>query len=155
MKVIFLDIDGVLNSSFYDKNKKTSTEGNIDETRVFLLKIIIDRTEAKIVLSSSWKKHWNVEPSLCDLDGIYINSIFQKYNLSIYDKTPQLDDKFNRKKEILEWLKNKKDIDNFIILDDYAFGWEELTDKVIKTNPIFGLGLEDIHVEKAITLLTS
>lgn len=46
MKVIFLDIDGVLNS------KGTST---LDDTYISRLKEIVKATDAKIVLSSSWK----------------------------------------------------------------------------------------------------
>ena len=37
MKVIFLDIDGVLNSAIYERDKRKD-QGNIDETRLPLLK---------------------------------------------------------------------------------------------------------------------
>jgi histidinol phosphatase-like enzyme len=52
MKVIFLDIDGVLNSSHYFQTR-TSKDIDIDVTRLPLLKRLIDETEANIVLSSS------------------------------------------------------------------------------------------------------
>ena len=58
IKVIFLDIDGVLNSLAYDRGRKEN-DGNIDETRLPLIKQIVDETQAKIVLSSSWRTHWN------------------------------------------------------------------------------------------------
>ena len=57
MKIIFLDIDGVLNSAKYDK-KRTADDGNIDTTRLPLLKHIVDSTKAKIVLTSTWRKFW-------------------------------------------------------------------------------------------------
>ena len=64
MKIVFLDFDGVLNSVIYDRERDKSTNTNIDESRVCLLKQIIDETNAKIVLSTSWRRHWdkNIEP---------------------------------------------------------------------------------------------
>lgn len=51
MRVIFLDIDGELTYAGYS-NEETH---NIDSEKVALLKEIVDATDAKIVLSSSWK----------------------------------------------------------------------------------------------------
>jgi histidinol phosphatase-like enzyme len=52
MKVIFLDIDGVLNSEeFLKKNKNEA----IDRNNVSILKKIIDKTGAFIVMSSAWR----------------------------------------------------------------------------------------------------
>ena len=61
MKIIFLDVDGVLNTSEtfrrrrieYEKTKKWNVE--IDLDRVARLKYIINMTGAKVVLSSSWR----------------------------------------------------------------------------------------------------
>ena len=57
-KVIFLDIDGVLNSN-------CSTEPTIAEDMVKRLAYIVDKTGAFIVLSSSWRyeymRHVNPE----------------------------------------------------------------------------------------------
>lgn len=56
---IFLDIDGVLNSATYFYGKKR-LEGEIetdmvDEKKVKLLKEIVDKSGAKIIVSSSWR----------------------------------------------------------------------------------------------------
>ena len=61
MKVIFLDIDGVLNANedFGGRSKPNpSIHGilGITTTRLNRLKQIIDKTDAKIVLTSSWKE---------------------------------------------------------------------------------------------------
>lgn len=51
MKVIFLDIDGVLN----DNNTKSISPNGftfVDTSKILRLKRIIDSTEAKVVLSS-------------------------------------------------------------------------------------------------------
>ena len=68
MKVIFLDVDGVLNTSktFIERKEKHDKTGiwdlEIDEFRVEYLKQIIDATDAKVVLSSAWKKDFENNP---------------------------------------------------------------------------------------------
>ena len=154
MKILFLDIDGVLNSREYDRRRNRNEQTDIDETRLPLVKEIIDKTGAKIVLISTWRNHWDRDESLCDEDGMYINRLFSKYGLAIYDKTQDLGLLSKRKDEVKTWLaEHKSDIGSFVILDDYRFGWDDLSDFYIHTNPNYGLGLEDEHVEKAITLL--
>ncbi|MDE6189696.1 MAG: hypothetical protein K2G37_05375, partial [Clostridia bacterium] len=88
MKIIFLDIDGVLNSRAYDRLRDWNILSDIDETRLPLLKKLVDTTGAKIVLSSTWRAHWNEDPNLCDEDGMYINKTFAKYGLFVYSRTP-------------------------------------------------------------------
>lgn len=154
MKVIFLDFDGVLNSTIYDRTRDLTKNTSIDETRLPLLKQIIDTTNAKIVLSTSWRRHWNQDNTLCDEIGLWINQLFSKYELKIYDKTPYLHFGVGRKNEILDWLKYSiEPIESYVILDDYAFGWEELSDKLVKTSSTIGRGLEQEHVEKCIAIL--
>ena len=57
-KVIFLDVDGVLNS---DEFLKRHTQEIISIDYVKILKEIVDRTNAALVLSSSWKCGWSKE----------------------------------------------------------------------------------------------
>ncbi len=154
MKVIFLDIDGVLNSRKYDKTRDYSKQTDIDETRVPLVKEIADATDAKIVLSSTWRYHWNADGSLCDEDGRYINEIFAKFGLTIYDKTPDLGIMASRREEIKEWLDTTDEtIDSFVIIDDYMFDWGEFAKRFVRTEPQFRAGLEKDHVIKAIEIL--
>lgn len=150
MNVIFLDIDGVLNSAEYDSNRNEK-DGNIDLTRLPLLKEIVDKTNAKIVLSSSWRKVWFKDISLCDIVGKELSDTFNSAGLEIYDKTPVLG---RRKDEIKAWLQNNPHIENYAIIDDMTFGWEELSDHLVKTNALIGRGLEQTHVDSAIKILT-
>lgn len=69
MKVIFLDIDGVLNSRKYDSVRNWNEQTDIDVSRLPLLGEIVAATGAEIVLSSTWRVHWEKEESLCDEDG--------------------------------------------------------------------------------------
>ena len=153
MKILFLDIDGVLNSREYDRKRNWNEQTDIDETRLPLVKEIIDKTGAKIVLIST---HWDRDESLCDEDGMYINRLFSKYGLAIYDKTPDLGLLSKRNDEVKAWLaEHTGEVERFVILDDYRFGWDDLSDFYIHTNPNYGLGLEEEHVALAINVLNS
>ncbi len=151
MKIIFLDIDGVLNSFKYDLHR-SEHDGNIDKTRLPILKRVIDATGALIVLSSSWRKHWENEDNF-DPIGAEIDAVFESLELYIYDKTPILSSA-SRKQEIEQWLLSHKDeVEAFVIIDDIFGGWDELSPYVIKTSAYVGYGLMDCHAEKAIEIL--
>lgn len=152
MKALFLDIDGVLNSDSYDRARDWNVLSNIDETRLPLLKRITDQTGAEIVLTSSWRSHWDSDPGKCDESGDYIQALFNKYGLKIFGKTEDFGQVTLRGEEVKAWIKSHN-VEAFAILDDYPFGWKDLTQYVVKTNPRFGYGLEEQHVQRAIALL--
>lgn len=149
MKVVFLDIDGVLNSEDYVYSCREYGIA-IDPTRMVLLKQIIDKTNAKIVLSTSWREHWEKTPNECGKIGLQINSIFSQYNLEILDKTPNL--RTRREQEIWYWLNKHPQVKNFIVLDDMFLCAEFLDGHFIKTSNHFD-GLDEADVEKAIGIL--
>lgn len=88
MKVIFLDIDGVLNSDAYMKKQlDNSSEGiksEIDPATLILLKKAVDTTGAKIILSSSWRiiRKYNE-----------LEKFLMKFGISLSGKTPYIDGK--------------------------------------------------------------
>ena len=67
MKVIFLDIEGVLNTKeTYERIRRQKgysvmLDTEIDEFRLEYLKKIIDETDAKIILSSSFRYFFTKE----------------------------------------------------------------------------------------------
>lgn len=126
MRVIFLDIDGVLNCTAVRRQKLR--EGNfsviIEPQHVQRLNDLVLRTNAAIVLTSSWRKYWMREGSV-DGAGQRIEKAFAFENLSIFDKTPVLDNG-SRSMEIEQWLKHKEHIDQYVILDDNDFLWSKL-----------------------------
>ena len=141
MKVLFLDIDGVLNSqnwfgyrlycsknNIYDRilnftdindeyiNHKLSM---IDDRAIVNLNRIIEETGCKVVLSSSWKSS---RKSVNDLTQYILKIKGFKYEL--YGVTPRLwRDEFGtqRGEEIQMWMdkeSEKNKIESFVILDD-------------------------------------
>lgn len=155
MKVIFLDLDGVLNSERYDAGREQDGLTYIDETRLPLLKEIVDRTNAKIVFTSTRRDHWNRDFELCDDDGKYIVRSLGRYGLEIYDKTPEIGSFTERKEEIEKWLAAHSDVDKFVIIDDFAFGWGNFRPAYVKTDPQSTNGLEEEQVAQAIDILNT
>ena len=153
-KIIFLDIDGVLNSERYDR-ERTAQDGNIDESRLVLLKALADETGAEIVLISSWRKHWMPAGREPDAIGRELNRTFGKYGLAITDKTPVFASN-DRADEISAWLAaHEGTVKSFVILDDRFGGWGALSSHLVATNMRIGRGLEEKHVRLAVEILKS
>ena len=149
MKVIFLDFDGVLNSSKYLLRCEACGVA-IDPSRMVLLKQIVDAANTKIVLSTSWREHWSNDLTDCDSTGVLINSIFSTYGLQIFDKTPELHER--RETEIKSWLDIHPEVKSFVVLDDSLLSADYLNGHFIKTSNYFD-GLDETDVQKAIDIL--
>lgn len=153
MKVVFLDFDGVLNSAEYDRRKRYG-DPSLDRSRMPLLRELIEKTDAKIVLSTSWRVYWDADPTLCDEVGGDMAAFFAEYGLLIADKTPRLG-ALKRPEEIQSWLERHPEADRYAILDDMDISWGRLEPHVVKTDYNIGFGLEVWHVAKAIDLLNA
>ncbi|MEE1504555.1 MAG: HAD domain-containing protein [Acutalibacteraceae bacterium] len=151
-KIIFLDVDGVLNC----KNTRDVCMNfvGIEDRLVKKLQTIVNATGAKIVLVSTWRYYW--EPSDKegqDEMGTYLDKKLSKQGLYIRDKTDPYC-LFARGKGIWEWLKDKY-VESFVILDDEAHDYEEvnLKSRWIQTYDVDDGGITDEDVEKAIKIL--
>ena len=157
MKVIFLDVDGVLNSmSYYEK--VNITQHPLDREAIDCLARIVYASKALIVLSSSWRGGWQADPSSCDIQGRILNQYLSEAGLSIYDKTVSLmiTDGSARCQEIQSWLhRHRGQIGNYLILDDGDFGWESygMAGHWIRTDFMQG-GLQEEHVADAVRILS-
>lgn len=149
MKVVFLDIDGVLNSHRYDQQRQAH-QGNIDQTRLPLLKQLLEATGARVVLTSSWRKHWEPAGGAMDAQGQELEATFLGCGIRLWDKTAQLGD---RAEEIRDFLSRHPRVECFVILDDIKFGWGDLDDRVVKTDGRIGRGLEQRHIQAARAIL--
>lgn len=144
MNYIFLDIDGVLNKSLDDNNPDLFTWINTNDSMKNLYEIV-KNTNAKIVLSSNWRRHF-IHPY--NHNTWWLSGLFAAFDLTITHITGQLN---NRNLEINDWLsKNTTPNDRYVILDDINF-YEENRKEFIKVNPKLGLTAEDTI--KAIRIL--
>ena len=176
MKVLFLDIDGVLNSqnwfgyrlyciknnmydrvlNFIDTNdENTEYKLNmIDDRAIANLNKIVEETGCKVVLSSSWR-------SSSESENVFTQYILKLkgFKYELYDVTPRLWHKefgTQRGEEIQLWLdkeSEKNEIESYVILDD---DFDMLPEQMNNFIHIDGqVGLTDKDVCKAIKILNS
>lgn len=153
MKVIFLDVDGVLNSySFASKMMEEEgvsifREDILDKSCISCLKQIVQRTGAEIVLSSSWRKFTDARASLA----------FQlaENGLAIHSDTPVSATNGRRGNEISAWFSSHRDVpvEAYVILDDNS-DMSFHSSHLVQTS-LFDGGLRPEHVQQAVTLLTN
>lgn len=155
MRVIFLDIDGVLNTP--TSESRCGEYIGIDDDKVSRLANIVKRTNAEIVLISTWKKYWRKEEKfkpLQDYTATYLEEKLAKFGLEVSDKTENKADGvyLSRGEGILEYI-DRNNVDAYVILDDIQFDYDgcDLTDCFIKTN--LTVGLTNEQVEKACKIL--
>ena len=149
MKIIFLDIDGVLNSEKYLR-AFGGIGVSIDMSRLELIKEIVVATGALIVLSTSWREHWDKDEAQCDNIGKEINKIFGLQGLEVFDKTPNLH--YRREREIEEWLMLHPETENFVVIDDMFLDSERIRGHFVKTNN-YKNGIEKENALLAINIL--
>ena len=157
-KIIFLDIDGVLNSiDYFEQTKYCKGYTEIDPEKVKLLKEIVDRTGAEIVLSSTWRNLAKRKDESEHPMYTYLTDTLKEYGMEIIDHTPYIGQ--DRPKEIRAWLDNQQDKDiQFVSLDDdfqeQIYDEVGIGDCLVRTSfyEKYG-GLRQEHVEKAVRIL--
>lgn len=171
MNIVFLDVDGELTYSDY-YNEETA---HIDIEKVKLLKEICDKTNAKVVISSSWRGSDAYTPRIYHIlidiltnngievlgDTPYIKTEFEgdvpdSISSTTLEDLPNLKIKYGtgRAAEVQKWI-SEHNIGNFVILDDEDFEWSDYGyDKHWIQPTWFGDGgLKMEHVDKAIEIL--
>lgn len=174
MKVIFLDIDGVMNSAeFYNRKRASSWEWahmfgkylsySIDSDKVALLNKIIEATGAVVVLSSSWR----LGPSVPVL-----KEDFKRVGIDVFDRCPcwgkygvtdwKVEEDENGhpyttlipRSEIVDaWLKEHPEVESYVIIDDNDQFNEEQHKRFILTDE--QVGLTEENIQTAIKILNS
>lgn len=144
MNVIFLDFNGVLDT--YD-NMDEINKDNLNR-----LKRIVQETNASVVISSSLKNSFYYLGRL----STKLKSIITDLNeagIKVIGFTHSAE---TREEEILIYLANHPEIDNYCIIDD-EFKWQELNDHLVKLIPQRegGNGLRDEDVLQAINILNN
>lgn len=154
MKIVFLDIDGVLNSDdwyksgeakkAYEKTKIVS-DYHFDPNAWKLVEKLLIETGAKIVLSSSWR-NYNLEATLNDFKGTNFE-VLNKYIVGITPRSA-LRHRGNEIKTFIETTDIK--IDKYVIIDDDTdFNTEQLP-YFVRTNWFYGITEENYNKAKKI-----
>ena len=145
MKLIFLDIDGVLNSAL----GREPYESDMETEKLLLLKKLIDESHADGVVITSDRRYSKV-------DMAHKMDVFDKYEIFIVGETRRpnvkdIDD--NRGKQIMDYLASSEDeIEAMVILDDIDDGISDLFfENFVLVNRFYGLN-EDIY-NKALSSL--
>lgn len=141
LKIIFLDFDGVMDTSYYDlilhKNGQSENDsfGTVfDPNCVRNLKEIIDKTGADIVVSSSWKYFMTYKDFL---------DMWEYRGLPgfVTDVPPTPSTRRNRGDEIDAWLDECKESCKYVIIDDLDgsnFNPHQI-EHLFVVNPFWGL----------------
>ncbi len=152
MKIVFLDIDGVMNNwTHLDSLGSFGVHYKWDEScfdpkSVKALSAILRKSGAKVVISSTWRKY--------DSDKA-IEAMLEMHGLrcEVIDHTPVKLSLHARGDEIAHWLMDHPEVTHFIAIDDDpAAGENSVTkDHWIQTDEFEGLQLK--HVDAALKLL--
>ena len=155
MKVIFLDFDGVITT--------LKSKYKLDSDALSLLGKIINSTDAKIVISSSWRQRTldSTIKALQDTSDFRLNGIVfpfidrivgitdRIYGVALTDKEKHIS--LLRGVEIREWLHEHPEVTNYVILDDDSDMLLEQANHFVKTDTYEGL--TNKNVEQAIDIL--
>lgn len=173
-RLIFLDVDGVLNSrdwlerrptkdefaaehgvspEVYDHDRLIWSLRSVDPLAVARINRIVSACDARIVLSSSWRTMWALTR---------MNWILRRRGLScdLLGATPCAWDwegpkpdgveRWQRGHEIDAWLRLFAAPSRIVIIDDDA-DMAHLSDRLVQTDP--SVGITDRDVDRAIELL--
>lgn len=162
-RIIFLDIDGVLNSNQYFKSKfykdstadlsdaqvmMTEMHHMIDPDGVLLINRLVDESKAQVVLSSTWRGKFSPVEMTKLLKG-------RGATFTIIASTPKLFGKISaripRGNEIKAYLKSlPKQPEAFVILDDLSDMLELKTNLIMTSDKT---GITELDVQRALNML--
>lgn len=171
MKIIFLDIDGVLNGHQYIARSCLGFSGkaHIEPTLMKRLNRVIQETGAKIVLTSAWRYYYyRGEMTLLGLQRLLESHGLFKDCFFGGTKKDEIDFDFNwseekkqeykklywneRSFQILEFLKINV-VERYVVIDDVDAGFTEAGLDFVKTDPNRGISNE--NATRAIKILNS
>lgn len=144
MKILFLDVDGVLNCAETFRRAHEAGKKSIyllDPTAIKRLQRIVKETQCKVVISSTWRN---------DAQGL---EALEQAGVEFIDITPMIGSGMTasdcgRGKEVLRWLMDKDwKVTRYAILDDDPdfFKWQPLFQTSFNNG-----GLLDVHVDAVI-----
>jgi len=144
-KLIFLDVDGVLNNGswaieMFKKGIRVYRDDLLYEPSLEQLKRVTDTTGAVIVVSSSWRRI----PSAY----FHLKEWLEKFGMEIFDKTPYVGGE--RGDDITAWFSRHPGDWQYVILDDDS-DMGAHTSRLVQTS--FDEGLTIKEADKCIEML--
>ena len=155
MNVVFLDVDGVLNSD--ETKEKICGSRGIDSERVQILRKILDFFPAEIVLISSWKDDPDDSPFKS-----YLHEKLAEEGLCIFASTRE--ERWSMRASGIRDFISEHDVQHFIILDDeffHGYSDKDIYPYWIRTcdeDPLLGTettGLSKEHLDAVESLVAS
>lgn len=125
-----MDVDGVLNTASLLYHYGFDY---IDDDMVGLLATVVQKTGAKIVLSSTWRLQKESMRMVGDALG--------RHDLEVVDRTPRMEGSY-RSEEISRWLGEHPKVDRYAIIDDNPEAGRGLEDNFFMTDMETGLDRE-------------
>jgi hypothetical protein len=154
--IIFLDIDGVLNTANYLKRQKIesgkATNKLWDPTACKHISMLCEHYEAGIVITSSWRHEYDIE-QLQEFFGS--NNISPRFIKDVTDSyAPQQDENnYCRGHEVKYWLQqNSNQATSYVIIDDEARFLEVQQDHLVRVDKEKGFSTKEA-VTKASNIL--
>lgn len=160
-RIVFLDIDGVLNSDLWNEEHQEEIRQGIliDKEKIAILATLIRKTGAKIILHSGWRYWFDNELNPTRKESACLVDFLKEEGLTIDGMTPDLtteeiraSKKFSLVKadEILLGLKQHDKAASWVVLDDLDLHNHEVGEHQVKTNPQIGLSYKDIELAEKI-----
>lgn len=161
--VVFLDIDGVLNSNFWnDCHQREISDGTrIDAEKIGLLAQLVRRTGAELVLHSGWRIWFDSELHPLRAEAGRFMQMLAQEGLHLSGITPDLTTEEIRKTkkfslvkadEILLWLKLHPKVGRWAVLDDLDLHNPQVARHQMKPDPSIGLTAKDIAAAEQLLL---
>lgn len=133
MRILFLDIDGVLNRTGFRPEKSAGLRSWVEPELAGRLSEVLEATAAEIGLISDWRQGREIDELRVDLAGAGISS-------TLHGVTPVLGPP--RWREVEAWLAAQATApDAFVIVDD-AFDMGPFASRFVRTSPLNGLDRE-------------
>lgn len=151
MKVVFLDIDGVLNYTLWyysdgPVEDPTSMDEDLDPACIERINNLCSETDSKIVISSDWRidksYKWRLERA--GLKNIIDHTPITVFNAFTGSKV------LSRGEEIRMWLEEHPEVTNYVIIDDRTDFFENQQSHFVHINFYYGITDDDVSKAKQI-----
>jgi len=144
-RILFLDIDGVLNSEEYYRNSCNSGKdfSRFDPSSVSFIKALVEEFSLNIVISSTWR---------CGAIAKLMHELKRNKLLDYlyHDWFTPVIHPAHRGTEIKLWLDLHPEITDYVIIDDDSNILEEQKNNFVKTSTHLGMNNEHYNRVRAI-----